>query len=364
MKSSRKNPSPNKKNTASSGKPYEAEKHLRLFCDSTSQELGTVLATIVGELDYALTTSNSTQKERSMMVAVSAAERALSLARNLRYFSVHTRLNVQVVDLSQVLLDTVELVEKELELAQIKIAVLAEASTCAAADSGAIQQVLLNLLAQARRSLPKGGKITLSLRQVGQQIEIRCQDTGPGLSEEELEHLFEPYAGTPEEVAGGRHPGLGLSVSKALVDAHGGDIQVQSRPGTGTTVTIHLPFDPKGAKPAPFAEERRFRRISLTLPVTIFFSRGQSALKTELTTLSVGGCFTRISDPNASHLPELNETVSIQIHYFGEEVLEVGRGRIASVCWAGMHSGVGVEFVELSDRAKKLLAAIVKSHST
>jgi two-component system cell cycle sensor histidine kinase/response regulator CckA len=146
-------------------KNYDSEKHLRLFCDATSHELATALGTIVGELDYALATQSETAKERSQLVAISAAERALSLARNLRYFSVHTKLNIQAVDLSQILLDSVELIEKELELNQIKITVLAEASTYAQVDPGAIQQVVLNLLAHARKALPKGGKVTLSLRQ-------------------------------------------------------------------------------------------------------------------------------------------------------------------------------------------------------
>jgi hypothetical protein len=298
-----------------------------------------------------------------MMIAVSAAERALALARNLRYFSVHTNLKAETVDLSQILLDTVELVEKELELNKIKITVMAEATTYVQADGGALQQVVLNLLSNVRRSMPKGGQVTMSLRQQDRHIELRCQDNGPGISERDLEYLFEPnlVAELGDSAAINR---LGFSVSKALVESHGGDFSVNSRIGQGTTVAIHLPFDPKLPKPPPFVEERRYRRIPLTLPVELFMNRGQQTLKTELKTLSIGGCYTLLNDPSPTMLPELNDTVSIRIHYFGDEVFEVPKGRVASVAWAGIHSGIGIEFLELDARAKKLLAAIVKSHST
>lgn len=341
-------------------KEFEAEKHLRLFCDATSHELGTVLATIVGELDFALSSQQPAAKERSMMIAVNAAERALSLARNLRYFSVHTRLDLAPQDLSQILLDTVELVEKELELAKIKIAVLAEAGTCGIVDAGAMQQVILNLLANARKNIPGGGTITISLRQVEHQAEIRCSDSGPGISERELDTVFEPYAETENSDG---FPNLGLAVCKALIESHGGDIQISSRVGIGTQVSLFLPFDPKLKRPRDFSEERRFRRIKLSLPANLTLVHGQSTLKTELTTLSIGGCYTRITDTAAARLPELNETVSIQLFHFGGEVLEIARARVASVSWAGIHSGIGIEFMELDPRAKKILTAIVKSHS-
>lgn len=352
------------------GPRFEAEKHLRTFCDATSHELATVLGTLVGELDYALTTENAISKERATMTAVAAAERALSLARNLRYFSVHTKLHTEVSDLSQIVLDSVELIEKELELGSVKITVLAEAATYGLVDPGAIQQVVLNLLANARRSMPKGGQITLSLRRTDNSIELKCSDNGHGIAERDLDYVFEPYAtqkpedSAPEFAILPQVHNLGLSVSKALIDAHGGDIHIDSKIGMGTSITVHLPYDPKLINTTNFPEGRRFRRIALSLPVEVFLAKGQSQLKTSLTTLSIGGCFTRITDAVVSPLPELNDSVSVRIHYFGNEVLEVPRARIASVSWAGTHSGLGIEFLELDGRARKLLEAIVKSHTS
>lgn len=364
MKNSAKKPSAGKNKRNLSAR-IDSEKHLRLFCEATSHELATVLGTLVGELDYALATQNTAAKDRSTLTAVAAAERALGLARNLRYFSVHSNLHTQVADISQIVLDAVELVEKELELAGIKITVLAEASTYGLVDAGAIQQLLLNLLSNAHRAMPRGGQITLSLRQTGSAIELKCVDNGHGIPERELEQVFEPTEGKGPEL--GNLPQvhhLGLSVSKALVDAHGGDIVLDSKVGRGTTITITLPFDPALSRPAPFSEERRFRRIKLSLPVELFLSKGQTQIKAELTTLSTGGCFMQILDAVVSPLPELNDSASVRIHYFGNEILEVNRCRIASVSWAGVHSGLGIEFLELDGRARKLLEAMVKSHSS
>src|SRR5688572_19638864 len=106
---------------------YNAERHLRKFCTVTSHELGTVLGAIVGELDFALTEGNAPALKRSTEVSLSAAERALTLARNLRYFAVHTRLDVTSVDLSQLLLDTIDMMEKDIERRNIKLSVFVDA---------------------------------------------------------------------------------------------------------------------------------------------------------------------------------------------------------------------------------------------
>ena len=203
-----------------------------------------------------------------MSVALSAAERAMNLARNLRYFAVHTRLDVQTADVSQLLLDTVDMLEKDLETHNIKLSVLAEATAYATVDSGAVQQILLNLITNAIHAMPLGGKLTLSLRQLNATIEICCSDTGVGIAAEHIDKVFEPYFATRQ---GGisESQGLGLAVAKALVEAHGGEIQVESNPSSGTTFTVLLPAITDSPKPTPFGEKRRFRRVNVTLPVEV-----------------------------------------------------------------------------------------------
>src|SRR5947209_8400873 len=92
--------SPKQREKRALAKSYEAEKHLRKFCSVTSHELSNVLGANVGELDYGLTSSSTAERNRAMTVALHAAERALTLARNLRYFAVHTRLDVLTTDVA------------------------------------------------------------------------------------------------------------------------------------------------------------------------------------------------------------------------------------------------------------------------
>jgi anti-sigma regulatory factor (Ser/Thr protein kinase) len=355
---------PSKKTTA---KPYEAEKHLRKFCNVTSHELSNVLGAIVGELDFGLSSTSTVVRDRAMSVALHAAERALTLARNLRYFAVHTRLDVRPTDVAQLLLDTVELIEKELNSQKIQMTVFVEAATAAVIDSGAIQQVVMNLLTNARHAMPNGGKITLTLRQLPKTIEITVADTGVGIPNDLIDRVFEPYfSGSQSDTNIGQiseSQGLGLAVSKALVDAHGGEITVESQEGMGTTFTIYLPVEEGMVRPPAYPEKRRHRRVRLTLPVELSF-KGQATIQTELTMLSVGGCFVHMPDPNTMRLPELNGLVSLRIMYYQDQVLQVPRARVASVCRVGANEGIGVEFQDIDTKSRKVLAAIVKSHSS
>jgi len=345
---------------------YLGEKHLRHFCDATSHELGRALGTILGELDYALATPNATTRERAMTIALNATERALTLSRNLRYFSSYTKLDIQTADLSEILLSTVELLEKELELKKIKIAATIETSAFAFVDAGAIQQVVLNLLINADQAMPKGGKLTLSLKKSRKKIEISCSDTGGGIPPQYLDHIFEPYALWKAKQATGnpfQTQGLGLSVSKALIEAHGGEIQINSIEGQGTKVIFSIPVDPHLTEPPPRAGAKRpLNRVKLRLPAELSLEN-RPPLLTEVTVLSLTGCFVRISDLPQLNYPEVGTSLSLRVFYEFDEVLEIPRARVASVCWAGNLSGIGVEFVELDLKAEKLLSAIVKSHS-
>ena len=297
-----------------------------------------------------------------MLVALSAAERAMNLARNLRYFAVHTRLDARTADVSQLLLDTVDLIEKDLETHNIKLSVLAEATAYATVDSGAVQQVLLNLITNAIHAMPLGGKLTLSLRQLRGNIEIRCTDTGVGIPAEHLEKVFEPYFATGQSSIS-ESQGLGLAVAKALIEAHGGEIQVDSDPSSGTTFTVLLPSNTDTPKPSPFGEKRRHRRVNVTLPVEVTIE-GHAPFQTELSILSIGGCFIRLPSGEEINKAERNKFLSLRVSYYGKEVIGIPKARVATLCKMGDQTGIGVEFLEYDPKALTLLTAIVKSHAS
>lgn len=107
-------------------------------------------------------------------------------------------------------------------------------------DANQLSQVLMNLLLNAAQATPEGGKITVSAErsQSENSVEIRIVDTGCGIPPDILPHVFEPFFTTKR----GKGTGLGLSISQTYVRSHDGEIQIESIPNSGTTVTIRLPL--------------------------------------------------------------------------------------------------------------------------
>jgi signal transduction histidine kinase len=124
------------------------------------------------------------------------------------------------------------------------------------ADGGRIGQVLANLLTNANKYAPEGARVQLSATRVGDEVEFAVSDNGPGLEEEQLEHVFDRFwraDSTETQAVGGT--GLGLAIAKSLVELHGGAIAANSNPGEGATFRFVLPIA-KDGRPKPQAPAR------------------------------------------------------------------------------------------------------------
>jgi two-component system, NtrC family, sensor histidine kinase HydH len=106
-------------------------------------------------------------------------------------------------------------------------------------DPDGISQVLLNLYLNAVEAMDQGGTLTvsLSMEEGASWVKIRVSDTGAGISKEDLEHIFDPYFTTKQTGTG-----LGLAIVHKIIEAHGGDVRVESDIGRGTTVSVLLPL--------------------------------------------------------------------------------------------------------------------------
>ena len=111
------------------------------------------------------------------------------------------------------------------------------------ADEDRLRQVILNLINNAIKFTPEGGKITLRAKKDGANLVVEVQDTGQGISKEDQHWLFEPYYQIGGETSRWRGLGLGLSLSKKLVELHGGSIWVKSQKGKGSTFGFSIPFE-------------------------------------------------------------------------------------------------------------------------
>ena len=111
-----------------------------------------------------------------------------------------------------------------------------------ASDRGQLQQVFLNILTNAYYAVKEGGQISISANQTDDQhVEITIADTGVGISDENLEHIFEPFYTTKGKYG----TGLGLSITYGIVQKLGGNISIKSKLGEGTSFAVHLPIKSK-----------------------------------------------------------------------------------------------------------------------
>ena len=108
------------------------------------------------------------------------------------------------------------------------------------ADPDQLQQVCINLILNAIQAMPDGGTLTLRTAVENGQIKMDVQDTGCGISPENMHKLFTPFFTTKKEVKG---VGLGLAVSYGIIQRHHGKISVKSKEGEGTTFSIYLPVN-------------------------------------------------------------------------------------------------------------------------
>jgi len=112
-----------------------------------------------------------------------------------------------------------------------------------AADETKIRQAVENLLSNALRYTDSGGTVTLSLARSDGTAVIKVSDTGIGISEQDLPYIFERFYRTDKSrtrSSGGL--GIGLAITRAIVEAHGGNVRAESREGKGSTFTITLPL--------------------------------------------------------------------------------------------------------------------------
>ncbi len=151
-------------------------------------------------------------------------------------------LNKQYIHASEMFVSVVEKMKKLAEEKSISITVECDEETIVHADGDRLYQVLDNVIGNAIKYTVIGGGIRLKAMYVGSGVEFSISDTGEGISEENLLHVFERFYRTDKSrssVNGGS--GLGLSIAKNLVELHGGSIRAESIQGDGTTIIFDIP---------------------------------------------------------------------------------------------------------------------------
>ena len=178
------------------------------------------------------------------------AERAIEIIRNFSEYAKRQSsktFDKQSLDIKEVLESIVPLVCSELALDQIRLQMNAPPKTMVCADRHSLEEIFINLIVNACQAMPGGGEIEISATILspslsqgerngvsgGDKVIITIQDTGPGISKNQLNHIFEPFYTTKSSGTG-----LGLYVVKQLVEKNGGKIKVSSKEGFGATFSL------------------------------------------------------------------------------------------------------------------------------
>jgi len=149
------------------------------------------------------------------------------------------------LDISKVVADVLSLVEHQLERAKVRVVkeLKADLPTVLGSENR-IQQVLFNLILNARDAMPSGGWLTLKTFVDGREIVVEVNDTGEGIPEADLPRIFDPFFTTKDV---GQGTGLGLAVSYGIVQEHGGSIRATSARGQGSRFEVRLPIERRAA---------------------------------------------------------------------------------------------------------------------
>src|SRR5262245_31012429 len=166
--------------------------------------------------------------------------RAYEIVNNLLNFSRTNATEFGEVDIHQTINETLSLLEHQFKGARIRVETeLSGDCPITFGNAGKLQQVFLNLFLNARDAMADGGELRIHTEAADSKIEILVQDTGVGISRENIKKIYDPFFTTK---AAGKGTGLGLSVSYGIVQEHGGNISVESKPGLGTTFKLELPL--------------------------------------------------------------------------------------------------------------------------
>ena len=330
---------------------YETEKTLRHFSQVTSSELPTLLAFVLGELEGA------TENVSSIEAAKRAAERALFISKNLRYFAAPPNPINEPCDISQLILDTLSLVEKKFLKVQFNVSV--EASVLVLLDAGAFEQALFNLIFFCASQIKEGGIVHLDLQILPRGIQLALSNESSQNSKNESTG-FVPI--TAESFGIDSVAALGIQVARNIFELQSGKLHIFQSASEGTQFICELPLDSRLNKPHLYHEKRRFKRVLVHLEGELR-GTGNLVLPCRFSILSMGGGFVALSQDWVGRF-KVEDQISLKIFSDTQSQIEIPLARIANTHTQCDHSGLGIEFLELDSKAKNLLAALVKAHAS
>jgi signal transduction histidine kinase len=241
------------------------------LASTTTHEFNNVLTTIINYAKLGLRHKDEATRDKALTKILDASLRAekitnavLGLARNRGFDRTPT-------DVAKLVDESLVLLEREMRKYRVQVEFQAEPAPPALVCGNQIQQVLLNLLTNARQAMPGGGRIVIRVAPdaAAGTVDLSVRDTGGGIPAEQLPRIFDRFYTTkngPDE-SGKGGTGVGLASCREIIEQHHGKIRVESTPGVGTAFTLKLPVarvENPSAAPVPLP--------ALGIPVTAAFT--------------------------------------------------------------------------------------------
>ena len=213
---------------------------------TTTHEFNNALTTILNYAKLGLRHRDAPTRDKALERILSAGTRAAKITASILGMARRGTTRMEPVQLETLIEESLVLLEREMSKYRVQVEREYSPVPQVSANPGQVQQVLLNLLVNARQAMPQGGRLIIRLSRdpaVG-FVDLMVRDTGCGMAPDVMRRMFEPHFSTksgPDETGKGGS-GLGLSACREIVEAHQGRIRVESALGKGTAITIRLPL--------------------------------------------------------------------------------------------------------------------------
>ena len=222
---------------------------------TTTHEFNNVLTTVLNYAKLGLRHTDDATRTRALEKILAAGQRAEKLTSSVLGLARNRTQEAAPTDLASLCDETLVLLERELQKYRVGVERRYEAQGLAMVVGNQIQQVLLNLLTNARQAMPKGGMVLIRIADDPQQaaVDLSVRDTGEGIPMETLPKIFERGFSTKSgpDATGKGGAGLGLAACREMIENAGGKIRVESTVGKGTQFTLKLPRATKEALAGP-----------------------------------------------------------------------------------------------------------------
>ncbi len=224
------------------------------LASSITHEFNNILTTVINYAKLGLRHKDDDSREKAFNKILAAGQRASRITTGMLAYARNKSDRKDEIDVAQLVDEVLLLVEKDLEVHRVKVEVTVQGTPRSSVNVGQLQQVLLNLIINARQAMENGGRLQIGVKANREEgwAEVSVKDSGVGIPAENLRKIFDRFFTTKTTDSQGQGgTGLGLALCRDVIEAHQGRIRVESTVGKGTTFTLKLPLVGHAVQPVP-----------------------------------------------------------------------------------------------------------------